>query len=167
MSSGFSGDILLWGLMFIYPFVLTFANISKFFLKIKVSEFMLDIFGTFVGLFMTAGVFVVLSDCPDTFSNFEDIMFLCILPGYAGLVMLGILKPEKTPHVISCIFTAFTLIGLIAGLFWYIKLSAYFNILHLFCWLYLANIIMLAVRRIRNHLTKYKQSANGHKELIK
>lgn len=167
MSSGFSGEILLWGLIFIYPFVLTFVNISKFFLKIKVSELMLDIFGTFAGFFMTAGIFVVLSDCPDTLGNFENIMFLCILLGYAGLVLLGILKPEKTLHAISYIFTAFTLIGLIAGLFCYIKLSAYFNILHLFCWLYLANIIMLAVRRIRNHLNKCKLSANEHKELTR
>ena len=164
MSSGFSGEILLWGLIFIYPFVLTFANISKFFLKIKVSEFMLDIFGTFVGFFMTGIVFSL--DSPDTLSNSRIIDF-CIILGYMGLVLLGILKPEKTPHVISYIFTAFTLIGLIAGLLRYIKFSADFNILHLFCWLYLANIIVLVVRRIRNHLTKYKQSANRHKELIK
>lgn len=162
-----------------YPFVITGLNIANFFRKEKMHEFFFDFFGTYPGLVLTilafnlsAGIQGITQTDYDKavmigsyhtplHTEYAWIIWTVIILGYIGLTVLGIFKPEKLPPLISATSIACTVLGIVAGFFLYIQLTKCFEtISHLFCWLYLANIIMLAVRRIRYHITEHVHITN-------
>lgn len=161
----------------IYSIVITGLNIANFFKKNKLHEFFFDVFGTYPGYFMTVIVFEILTGMQGiTTTDYDQAVYYgtlhtplhseyawiiqtAIVLGYIGLTVLGLFKPEKLPPLVSAMSIACTVIGLVAGIFLYIQLARNFDITHLFCWLYLANIIMLAVRRIRYHITEHVRIA--------
>lgn len=172
-------EILIQLLLFSFPFILTFANVKKFFVKTKISEFVLDILGTYPGLLMamlafnlSPGINGISSHDYDTaiyagtyhtplHSEYAWIIWTVIALGFIGLTILGIVKPDRLPPLLSAISIASVILGLITGIFVYIQLFYNcINLLYLFCLLYLANIIMLAVRRIRYHITEHVRIAN-------
>lgn len=164
-------------LFIIYSFVITGLNIANFFRKEKLHEFFFDGLGTYPGLFMTILTFELFAGIQGIMKTDYDkavffgayhtplhteyawIIWTVIILGYIGLTVLGIFKPEKLPPLVSATSIAFTVLGLVAGIFMYIQLAKNFEIAHLCCWLYLANIIMLAVRRIRFHIIEHVQLA--------
>lgn len=161
----------------IYSFVITGLNIANFFRKKKLHEFSLDFFGTYPGLFLTISVFELFAGVNGIMKiNYDKaifygayhtplhteyawIIYTIIILGYIGLTVLGIFKPEKLPPLVSAMSIACTVLGIVAGIFLYIQLAKNFELIHLFCWLYLANIIMLAIRRIRYHITEHVRLA--------
>ncbi len=165
---------LIFGLILIYPFVITGLNIANFFRKKKIHEFFFDGLGTYPGLFMTIFAFelsagiegittldydkaVILGSYHTPLhTEYAWIIWTVIILGYLGLLVLGIFKPEKLPPLISAFSIACTVLGLVAGIFMYIQLMENCESLSfLFCLLYLANIILLAIRRIRFHITEH------------
>lgn len=171
-------SILIAGLFFIYPFVITGLNIANFFRKKKIHEFFFDVFCSFIGLVMTvlafnlcAGIEGITSYDYDKaiminsyhtplHSEYAWIIWTVIVLGYLGLLILGIFEPEKLPPLISAISIACTVLGLIAGFFVYIQLAKNFELLYLYCWLYFANMILLALRRIRFHIIEHVRISN-------
>lgn len=167
---------LISGLILIYPFVITGLNIANFFRKKKIHEIFFDIFGTYIGLFMAGAAFSLYADIRSVdydeaiyanqahnplHSEYAWIIWTVIVIGLLGLLILGLFKPEKLPPLISAFSIASVLLGLIAGIFLYIQLLYNCNDwIYLFCLLYLANVIMLAVRRIRFHITEHVRIAN-------
>ncbi len=164
-------------LFIIYSFVITGLNIANFFRKNKLHEFFFDFLGTYPGYFMALFTFEVLTGlsgmtnvdydkavCYGSLhtplhSEYAWIIWTAIVLGYIGLTVLGLFKPQKLPPLVSAMSIACTVIGLVAGIFLYIQLANNCNLLQLFCWLYLANIVMLAVRRIRYHITEHVRIA--------
>lgn len=179
-------EILMSFLLLVYPFIMTGLNIANFFRKKKVPEIVFDFFGAYAGLFMTMIAFDLSASLEgissydyDTaiiageyhtplHSEYEWIIWTVIVLGFIGLLILGIFKPVKLPPLISAFSIAAVILGLIAGIFMYIQLSCNCNdLLYLFCLLYLANIIMLAVRRIRFHITEHVRLANERETVYK
>ncbi len=177
MLSDFFGTII-WILILLYPFVLTFANVSKFFVKTKLPEIALDIFGCFAGLFMVfmlCGALSITDADYDTavypfehhsplHSEYGVIVWIIILMGYLGLLILGIFKPEKLSPIISAVSIGFTLLGIMTGGLIYLQLIKNFlgggEIAYLFLLLYYVNVILLAVRRIRFHIKEHVRLVN-------
>lgn len=173
-------------LLFAYPIGMTILNIVNFFIKKKIPEFLFDFFGAYPGFFMTilafdlsAGLEGISSYDYDVaikvgeyhtplHSEYEWIIWAVIALGFIGLLILGIFKPAKLPPLISAFSIAAVILGLIAGIFMYIQLSYNCDdLLFLFCLLYFANIIMLAVRRIRFHITEHVRLANERETVYK
>lgn len=168
---------LIFILILIYPLVITGLNIANFFGKKKLHEFFFDGLGTYPGLVMTIIVFEVFTGWQGLTTTDYDkavyygafhtplhteykwVIVTVIVLGYIGLLILGLFKPEKLPPLVSAFSIACTVIGLVAGIFLYIQLAKNFDLIHLLCWLYLANIIMLAIRRIRYHITEHVRIA--------
>ncbi len=179
-------EILMYFLLFGYPILMTILNIVNFFIKKKIPEIVFDFFGVYPGLFMTilafefsAGlegissydydkaIYVGMFHTP-LHSEYEWIIWTVIVLGFIGLLILGIFKPVKLPPLISAFSIAAVILGLITGIFMYIHL--YYNcndLLYLFCLLYLANVIVLAVRRIRFHITEHVRLANERETVYK
>lgn len=171
-----SFEIIIWILILLYPFVLTFANVSKFFVKTKLSEFALDFFGCFIGLLMVFAICVAIGVTVEDYdtavypdelhsplnSKYGVIVWIIILMGYLGLLILGLFKPEKLSPIVSAVSIGFTLLGIMTGGLIYIQLAnllefwwAYFFLL-----LYYINIVLLAVRRIRFHIKEHVRLVN-------
>lgn len=159
---------------------MTGLNIANFFKKKRNLEITLDIFGTYSGLILTMIAFDLSVDILGNGIMSEDydkaIMFgsfhrplhseygvlviVIIALGYLGLSILGAYKPEKLSPIISAVSISCTTLGIAAGILLYIQLwKNCKSLLFLFCLLYLANIIMLAVRRIRFHITEHVRLA--------
>lgn len=173
--------ILAFLLIYAYPVAMTILNIAYFFskLKKKFDEIIFDLFGVFPGLVLTmiafnfsAGVngissadydkaVRILSLHTPIYSESVWIIRTVIVIGYIGLFILGISKPKKLPPLISAFSIASVISGLIVGVLLYIQLMNNFNgLFYPLCLLYLANIIMLVVRRIRFHITEHVRLAN-------
>lgn len=165
-------------LFIIYSFVITGLNIANCFRKKKLHEFFFDIFGTYPGLFMTifafelfAGIQGIMKTDYDKavilgsyhtplHSEYAWIIWTIVILGYIGLTVLGIFKPEKLPPLVSAFSIACTVLGIVAGIFLYIQLARNYEWLpFIFCLLYFANIILLAIRRIRYHITEHVRIA--------
>ncbi len=174
-------SILIIGTLLVYPLVITGLNIANFFRKKKILEIVFDIFGTYPGLLMTMIAFDLSVDIFGNGITSDDydkaillgayhtplhtkyawIIWTAVILGYIGLTVLGIFKPEKLPPLISAASIACTALGIIAGILLYIQLMENcYGILFICCLLYLANIILLAIRRIRFHITEHVRLAN-------
>lgn len=172
--------LMLW-LIYAYPIAMTILNITYFFSKSKrkFDEIIFDLFGVFPGLVLTILAFNfsagingissvdydkavrILSFHTPIYSESVWIIRTVIVIGYIGLFILGNSKPKKLPPLISAFSIASVISGLIVGVLLYIQLMNNFNgIFYPLCLLYLANIIMLAVRRIRFHITEHVRLAN-------
>lgn len=172
------GDIFgisIMGLILVYPFVITGLNIANFFMKNKIHEFFFDVFASFAGLVLIFLVFNVFNEVTGTdydeavyygslhtplHSEYGDTIITVIALGYLGLFILGLFRPEKLPPLVSATSIACTVLGIIAGFFVYIQFSAYFQPFDLYCWLYFANMILLAIRRIKYHITEHVRLVN-------
>lgn len=177
------GALLVLIFFAVYPLVMTGINIANFFKKKRSLEIKLDIFGTYPGIFMTIFAFDlcaggilgngISTDDYDTailfdsyhrplHSEYGTLVIVIIILGYLGLSILGAFKPEKLSPIISAVSIACTTLGIAVGILLYIQLweNCYESLMLLFCWLYFANIIMLAVRRIRFHITEHVRLAN-------
>lgn len=175
VSSG-SFEIIIWILILLYPLVLTFANVSKFFVKTKLPEIALDIFGCFVGLLMVFAICGAIGVSGADYdsavypyelhsplnSEYGVIVWIIILMGYLGLLVLGIFKPEKLSPIVSAVSIGFTLLGIMTGGLIYIQLAnlSEFGWSYLFLLLYYINIILLAIRRIRFHIKEHVRLVN-------
>ncbi|MCM1132306.1 MAG: hypothetical protein NC340_02430 [Ruminococcus flavefaciens] len=163
------------GILLVYPLVITGLNIANFFRKEKLPEIFFDAFCSVIGLAMTffaCNIFdtITTTDYNEAVyvyelhsvlhSEYGKTIVVVITLGYIGLTVLGIFKPGKLPPLVSATSTACTVLGLVAGLFVYIQLANNFNPLHLYCQLYFANMILLAIRRIRYHITEHVRLAN-------
>lgn len=174
-------DYVLFIIFLGFPFAMTAINILNFFKNKRGLEIILDIFGTYTGLIMTIIAFDLSVDVlgngitsedydkailfgsyhSPLHSEYGDLIITIIILGYLGLSILGVFKPEKLSPVISAASIACTALGIIAGIFLYIQLSENCDgLLFILCLLYLANIIMLAVRRIRSHIIEHVRLAN-------
>lgn len=172
-------DFVLIVLLSVYPLAITGLNIANFFRKNKIHEIILDIFGTYPGLLMTMLAFELMSFDGISHLDYDKavlsgelhrplhseygvLVIVIILLGFLGLFILGAFKPEKLTPIISAISIACTAIGIVTVILLYIQLmeNSDGSLLFLFCLLYLANIIMLAVRRIRFHITEHVRLAN-------
>ncbi len=179
MSSPNILDVIIVLLILAYPFVMTFINVRKFFGKTDYPEILLDIFGLYPGAVLSCFSFLIMGGATgeiaagdynvpiraDSYHNFlhseyEWIIVTAIILGFMGLTLLGLLKPEKTPPLIAAGAIACTVLGLTAILFLFIQLAKHFEWIHIFCLLYLANVFLLAVRRIRLHITERVRLAN-------
>ncbi|MDE5854828.1 MAG: hypothetical protein K2H19_07180, partial [Ruminococcus sp.] len=174
--------LLITGFFLIYPLIITGLNIWNFFKKDKIQEFFFDVFCSFAGLFLTVLLIAGLLDIMKKdyneavyvgylhnvlHSEYQITIVTVIILGYLGLLILGLFKPEKLSPIISAVSIACTALGIIAGFFVYIQLSTNFEPLHLYCWLYLANMILLAIRRINFHITEHVRLVNERETVFR
>lgn len=179
MNRNFLSGALLLLILFAYPIGMTILNTANFFRKKKAPEIIFDFFGVYPGMLMTIAAFELSASLQGISSYDYDvalkvgelhtplhseyawIIWIAIVLGIVGLLILGIFKPNKLPPLISAFSIASVILGLIAGIFLYIQL--YYNctdLCYLLCLLYLVNVIMIAVRRIRSHIIEHVCIAN-------
>ncbi len=166
----------------VYTIMMTGLNIANFFIRQKMHELFFDVFGSAAGFFMALVAFAVFSDIADAdydeavyshqlhlalHSEYGITVTTVILLGYLGLLILGSFKPEKLSPIISAVSVACTVLGFITGIFVYIQLAEHFQPIHLYCWLYLANMILLAVRRIRFQIKEHVRLVNERKTVFR
>ena len=100
-------------------------------------------------------------------SDYGDTIAWIIFLAYIGLLVLCIFKPEKLSPVISALSIAVTIPGFIAGAFIYVQLAAHFQPIHLMLYLYYVNLIMIAVRRIKFHITEHVRLVNERQTVFR
>lgn len=166
----------------VYTVMMTGLNIANFFPKQKIHELFFDVFGSSAGFFMAFVAFAGFSDIANAdydkavypqqlhlalHSKYGITVIIIILLGYLGLFILGNFKPEKLSPIISAVSVACTVLGLIAGIFLYIQLAENFQSIHLYCYLYLANMILLAIRRIRFQIKEHVRLVNERETVFR
>lgn len=91
-------------------------------------------------------------------------MFVC----YIALFLLCTVEIEKTSPLVSSLLIAFTVIGIIIGAFIYIQLSENLNSpIYIMLYLYYFNIIIIAIRRIRFHITEHVRIINKRQTVLR
>lgn len=166
------GSIIIGLLFLVLPLIFSSINLYLFIKKKKFPEILLDIFGLYPGAltsFFLFGWDISSADYDEAImvgiyhaiihSEYEWIIWTAIVLGFIGLTLLGLLKPGKTPPLIAASAIACTILGLTAAVFLYIQLAKNFEWLHIFCLFYLANVFLLAIRRIRLHITEHVRLA--------
>lgn len=78
---------------------------------------------------------------------------------YAALIILCVFSPEKLSPIVSAASIAFTLIGLVTGLFIVIQLSINFSDFNFAIFIYCINVLLIAARRIHFHITEHVRLA--------
>lgn len=174
--------ILIIGFFFVYPFIITVLNIWNFVKEKKIHELFFDVFCSFAGFCLTYMLFGALDNITGAdyneavypyethnilHSEYGITIITIVALGYLGLLILGLFKPEKLSPIISAVSIACTALGIIAGFFIYIQLETNFEPLHLYGWLYLANIILLAIRRINFHITEHVRLVNERETVFR
>ncbi len=182
-------------LFFIVPIKLTVNNIKSLFKnenehteyihliqKKRKKELLSDIITIVLGFIYSVlliGVFFEIKDSdwydpiyPKEFhrllhSEYEITVIITIILAYIGLSVLCIFNPEKLPPLLSVFAISFTLIGLSVGAVIYIQLAYNFNFMHLFLYLYYANLILIAIRRIRFHISEHVRLVNERETVFR
>ncbi len=167
---------------FIVPFRLTYRNAASLFGKLKKNEKANDIITIFYGLFCTSvllGVTINFSGADydkaiypgyvhsELNSQYGDTIGIIILLAYIGLLILCLCKPEKLPPLVSAVSIAVLVPGAVAGVFMYIQYAEYFQLIHIMLYLYFLNLILIAVRRVKFHITEHVRIINERQTVFR
>lgn len=166
---------LIFILVFIVPFVLTVRNFKKLFDKSSKNGRFYDIITIFWGLICSDALLLVDNDI--TSNDFDTAIYpyqlhaflhseygitinITIFLAYLGLIILCLIKPEKLSPIVSAVSIASLFPGAVAAIFIYIQLAEHFTTLHLMLYLYPINLLMIAARQIRFHITEHVRLVN-------
>lgn len=100
-------------------------------------------------------------------SDYGNTIVWIIFIAYIGLLILCIFNPEKLSPLISALSIAVMIPGFIAGAFIYVQLAAHFQPIHLMLYLYYVNLILIAVRRIKFHITEHIRLINERQTVFR
>ncbi|MBQ8297063.1 MAG: hypothetical protein IJX77_04700 [Ruminococcus sp.] len=166
------------------PLYLTVRNVMCLFAK-KTASAAADIISILWGLFLSiivALLFFNLSSLVDSdyddqiyphelhrplHSEYGNIIIWILIFAVIALLVLCIFKPEKLSPIISAVSIALTIMGIAVFAFILIQLAANFNAFHMLVYFYFFNIIMIAVRRIRFHITEHVRLINERKTVFR
>ena len=165
------GVLFAFLLFFIIPFKLTVNNIRSLFSKKYKSNRRNDMITIFWGLVCSCGLLLITCDEITSKDYFQPVypnelhsmlhteygitIDITIFLAYLGLIVLCLIKPERLSPIISAVSIASIFPGAIAAIFIYIQLAEYFEPIHVMLYLYYINLLMIAARQIRFHITEH------------
>lgn len=165
------GVLFAFLLFFIIPFKLTVNNIRSLFSKKYKSNRRNDMITIFWGLVCSCGLLLITCDEITSKDYFQPVypnelhsmlhteygitIDITIFLAYLGLIVLCLIKPERLSPIISSVSIASIFPGAIAAIFIYIQLAEYFEPIHVMLYLYYINLLMIAARQIRFHITEH------------
>lgn len=170
------GVLFAFLLFFIIPFKLTVNNIRSLFSKKYKSNRRNDLITIFWGLVCSSGLLLITCDGitskdyyvpvypnelhTELHTEYGITIEITIFLAYLGLINLCLIKPEKTSPIVSAVSIASIFPGAIAAIFIYIQLAEHFEPIHVMLYLYYINLLMIAARQIRFHITEHVRLVN-------
>lgn len=164
---------------------MTFKNICNLFCSKKKKERLTDFVTIILGLiYSLALISIPLNISKPNKADYNDAIYtyqlhnpfhseygitiaLILFLAYAGLMILCYFNPEKLSPLISAISTAMTIIGIIVAAFVFVQLSYNFTVIHLMLYLYYFNIIIIAARRIKFHISEQVRLINERQTVFR
>lgn len=166
------GVLFAFLLFFIIPFILTVNNIRSLFSKKYRSNRRNDLITIFWGLVCSCGLLFITCDEITSKDYFQPVypnelhsmlhteygitIDITIFLAYLGMIVLCLIKPERLSPIISAVSIASIFPGAIAAIFIYIQLAKNLSLIdNLMLYLYPINLLMIAARQIRFHITEH------------
>lgn len=163
-------------LFFLVPLKLTINNIKSLFAKDPKNNWRNDMITIFWGLICSATLLSFDNDI--TLDDFDTAIFphelhtflhseygitidITIFLAYLGLIILCLIKPEKLSPIVSAVSIASLFPGAVAAIFIYIQLAKNLSLFdNLMLYLNPINLLMIAARQIRFHITEHVRLVN-------